>query len=244
MCQGEHAQCLKSPDLYFNRELSWLEFNDRVLREGLSDDVPLLGAGEVPGHRQLESGRVLPGAGGGVVAGPGRRRAPPRSLRHVASRPIDGHQPAGPPHGRRAGRGRPRGPAAIGRRRTRGRWSPASGRPSTASFLQVHFGKEILPVLTPLAVQEIDPPPRLPGLQWYVAAVAGAAAARRSGSSSRRSPPRLPRWIPLPSPRGTSLARLEDVVAANAAAIFPGEQVLATARLPHYPRRQRRRRSR
>ena len=33
---------LKSPELYINRELSWLEFNDRVLREGLSDDVPLL----------------------------------------------------------------------------------------------------------------------------------------------------------------------------------------------------------
>ena len=33
---------LKSPELYINRELSWLEFNDRVLREGLRDDVPLL----------------------------------------------------------------------------------------------------------------------------------------------------------------------------------------------------------
>ncbi len=33
---------LRSPELYINRELSWLEFNDRVLREGLSDDVPLL----------------------------------------------------------------------------------------------------------------------------------------------------------------------------------------------------------
>ena len=33
---------LDSPELYINRELSWLEFNDRVLREGLSQDVPLL----------------------------------------------------------------------------------------------------------------------------------------------------------------------------------------------------------
>ena len=28
--------------MYFNRELSWLEFNDRVLRQGLADDLPLL----------------------------------------------------------------------------------------------------------------------------------------------------------------------------------------------------------
>src|SRR5512137_988806 len=33
---------LKSPALYINRELSWLEFNHRVLQEGLSKDLPLL----------------------------------------------------------------------------------------------------------------------------------------------------------------------------------------------------------
>ena len=33
---------LKSPDLYLNRELSWLEFNHRVLQEGLDAELPLL----------------------------------------------------------------------------------------------------------------------------------------------------------------------------------------------------------
>ena len=33
---------LKSPNLYINRELSWLEFNHRVLQEGLDEDLPLL----------------------------------------------------------------------------------------------------------------------------------------------------------------------------------------------------------
>src|SRR5512138_2374131 len=33
---------LDAPELYINRELSWLEFNDRVLQEGLAEDVPLL----------------------------------------------------------------------------------------------------------------------------------------------------------------------------------------------------------
>ena len=33
---------LKSPHFYINRELSWLEFNHRVLQEGLDKDLPLL----------------------------------------------------------------------------------------------------------------------------------------------------------------------------------------------------------
>ena len=29
-------------NMFLNRELSWLEFNDRVLREGLCEKLPLL----------------------------------------------------------------------------------------------------------------------------------------------------------------------------------------------------------
>ncbi|NQT16859.1 MAG: hypothetical protein HQ582_29145, partial [Planctomycetes bacterium] len=32
----------QTPQRFINRELSWLEFNDRVLRQGLSEDVPLM----------------------------------------------------------------------------------------------------------------------------------------------------------------------------------------------------------
>ena len=33
---------LDSPDLYLNRELTWLEFNERVLHEAADERTPLL----------------------------------------------------------------------------------------------------------------------------------------------------------------------------------------------------------
>ena len=38
----DDKQDFKSPELIINRELSWLEFNDRVMQQGLSDEVPLM----------------------------------------------------------------------------------------------------------------------------------------------------------------------------------------------------------
>jgi polyphosphate kinase len=218
---------LRSPDLYFNRELSWLEFNDRVLREGLADDVPLLErvkflaivSSNLDEFFLVRVAGLLRARAAGVARRDPSGMSPAAQLTAVSARAHRMVQEQAEGVREALGRLAAEGLSVLG---------PQEWTAEHRQFLAAHFSKEILPVLTPLAVEEIDPPPRLAGLQWHVAAVlASAAAGERIVVTP--VPASLPRWISLPSPEGACLARLEDVVAANTATIFPGAEVLATA---------------
>ena len=118
-------------------------------------------------------------------------------------------------------------------------------------FLRAYFAREIQPILTPLAIEELTPGPLLPNLQLHVAALltcglrasgspcaaAGGRAATtgpRPASAAQRVvvvpvPSQLPRWVALPAEEGVHLAPVEDVIAASLGAMFPGCEVAATA---------------
>ena len=50
---------LKSPELFLNRELTWLAFNRRVLAEARDERNPLLERVKFLGHHGVESRRIL-----------------------------------------------------------------------------------------------------------------------------------------------------------------------------------------
>ena len=227
---------LKSPHLYINRELSWLEFNQRVLDEGLSEDPPL-----------LERLKFLAIVSSNLdefflvrVAGLMRRRAA-----KIRRRDVSGMTPAEQIE-------------AVSRRvhdmyvqlaegirdvleKLAGQglvvWPRKDWTVENERFLKSFFTREIMPILTPLAIEELDPRPLLPGLQMYVAAIIAPGAASsnvesREGSAEKivvvPIPMQLSRFIALPSEKNSHLAWLEDVIAANLSSLFPGCEVLAT----------------
>jgi polyphosphate kinase len=260
---------LKSPDLYINRELSWLEFNHRVLQEGLDEELPLLErlkflaivssnldefflvrvAGLI--RRQADKGRRRDAAG----------MTPAEQLTAISRRVhrmVEEH--------------------AVGVREVFARLAerglvvcePQQWSVEQRQLLQAYFAREIQPILTPLAVEELSPKPLLPNLQLHVAALVAGGANHDSplpsgeGPGVRASPElspvraiddasphpnplpkgegtepqrlvvvpvpsQLPRLVSLPTESGAYLARVEDVIAANLSALFPGCDVAATA---------------
>jgi polyphosphate kinase len=94
--------------------------------------------------------------------------------------------------------------------------------PPQQARLREYFESELFPLLTPnaLTVSPGHPFPHLPGLGLSVAAVLRDPSGRRMHFSHLRLPGNLPRFLPAGGP--TEFILLEHVIIANAAALFPG----------------------
>lgn len=221
---------LKNPELYINRELSWLEFNDRVLREGLNEELPLLERLKFLAivSSNLDEFFMIRVAGLMQAREAGVRR-----------RDVAGLTPAQQLEAICLRTHRMMAEQAAGIRRAVEELAGhgihvLEAKDWTAEqqkWLKSFFAKEVLPVLTPLAVEQLDPCPVLPGLQLHVGLVLKA----KKGDEEREAIAVLPvptvfsRFITVPAEGGLYLTRLEDVIAANAGEVFPGHEVLAAA---------------
>ncbi len=220
---------LKSPELYINRELSWLEFNQRVLEEGLDSELPLLERLKFLAivNSNLDEFFLV------RVAWLMQRRAKGKRRRDISGMtPAEQFKAVG----RRVQQMVDQQAAGVrdvfARLAEHGLkvWDRDQWTEEHCQFVRSYFTREIQPILTPLAIEELTPEPLLPNLQLHVAAL----LARKDNESDERVvvvpvPSQLPRWVTLPSETETHLARVEDVIAANIEAMFPGAEVLDTA---------------
>jgi polyphosphate kinase len=91
--------------------------------------------------------------------------------------------------------------------------------------LAVEFRDRIFPVLTPLAVDPAHPFPYISHLSLNLAVMVSDPAAGQMRFARVKVPPLLPRFIPLPG--GGRFIPLEEVIALHLDTLFPGMEVIS-----------------
>jgi polyphosphate kinase len=217
---------LKNPALYINRELSWLEFNERVLAQATD-----------PSHPLLERVKFLSIVGTNLdeffmIRVATTQKKLREGIEDVAPDGYNTEQ-------------------QLYAMRTRARkqiddqaacWDelrtllaaehirflePEAWTPQVREFLSSYFAREIYPVLTPLAFDPGHPFPLISSLSKNFAVV--VKHGNRTKFARVKVPDVLPRFVQLPEaltePGGQSFVFLEDVIHANMQELFPGTQV-------------------
>lgn len=232
---------LNHPTYYINRELSWLEFNYRVLAEALDTANPLLEKVKflsifssnldeffmirVSGlKRQLASGVIKPPPDGLTPAqqlGKIREHLLPM-LETVAQCWRDDLQP------KLFGEGIRVVPhSSLKKRQIR--------------MLRDHFEREVFPILTPLAFDPAHPFPHISNLSINLAVIVNDPGYGRR-FARLKVPHILPRLVRVPTEKDSDDTRslgldddgsvefvwLEELIAANLDLLFPGVEILDT----------------
>ncbi|WP_255526319.1 polyphosphate kinase 1 [Solirubrobacter deserti] len=218
------APDLKDPGLYFNRETSWMEFNDRVLQLAEDPSVPLLERLKflaivssnldeffmvrVAGlHDQIEAGIQKPLQDG---------RTPSETLDAIR-RLVREHtqrqsrclhrelRPALAEHGIRI----------VGYDEIQSR---------ERRTLDERFRRQIFPVLTPLAVGLGRPFPYISNLSLSLGVIVRDPVTEVETFARVKVPKEmLPRFVPVD---GRTFVTLEELIAENLDVLFPGMEIL------------------
>jgi polyphosphate kinase len=222
----------KEPELFINRELSWLEFDGRVLEEAIDPSTPLLDRLKfaiIVSTNLDEFFMVRVAALKHAIAEgdnePDLAGLRPRQQLHVISERA--HEmvdtlgktlteqilPALAEHGVRI----VPLPTLEDAQRT---------------FLARYFRNEVLPALTPLATDASRPFPRLANLSLNLAIL--LAPGEGEGEQQPRLalvqvPGGLRRLVRPVGAEGSTYVLLEEVIRAELAELFPGQRVLASA---------------
>src|SRR3977135_3614282 len=92
-------------------------------------------------------------------------------------------------------------------------------------FLAAEFRARIFPVLTPLAVDPAHPFPYISHLSLNLAVMVRDPVRYQMRFARVKVPPLLPRFIPLPD--GARFVPLEQVIAAHLEVLFPGMEIVS-----------------
>jgi polyphosphate kinase len=215
---------MSGPTRFFNRELSWLGFNWRVLEEAQNPRVPLLErvrflsisatnldefyTVRVAGLRELaRAGNTTPSPDGLTAA---------RQLTLIdaeARRLIDRQQAAWEAL---KGELAQKGIVILSRTEV-----PEADRP----FLEEFFLSRVFPILSPLAIDPAHPFPFIPNEGFALALALERVGERRSLRALLPVPSQIARFVALPTAGGQRFLPLEDLLLLHLDRLFPGYRV-------------------
>jgi polyphosphate kinase len=224
-------ESLYSPQYYFNRELSWLRFNERVLHEAFDPRNPLLERLKFMAIFSSNLDEYF------MVRISGLKQ---QVAAHVTQRTPDGMTPQeqiDAIHDELK-------PTVIRQhqyfsRELKPQLTQAGIRllnyedlsEQQVESLQTYFLEQIFPVLTPLAVDPGHPFPYISSLSLNLAVVVKDRENGEEHFARVKVPDQLPRFVALPIPKGESEALrwwgvpLEQVITQNLYKLFPGMEI-------------------
>jgi polyphosphate kinase len=221
----EASPDLRDPAYYINRELSWLEFNQRVLDQATSDYHPLLErvkflaivASNLDEFFMVRVATLLKKQRAGAEDLSADGLTPSEQLAAVRRRAAqlmddqaacwhESLRPALEHHGIRF-------------------LEPPEYTDSVRGYLTKYFRREIFPLLTPLAFDPGHPFPFISNRSRNFAIV--VRHQRRTKFARVKVPDGLPRFVPLPGATGSqTFVFLEDVIRLNLGDLFPGVELV------------------
>jgi len=212
-------------DRFLDRELSWLDFNRRVLELAEDESVPLLErvnflsifASNLDEFFMVRVASLKRRIATGIAVNSASGLDPRDVLSQISAKTKD-------LQARHAALFRDKlGPELALNGVQIEHWSALDQQERAG--LEQYFQEQVFPVLTPLAVDPAHPFPYISGLSLNLAVVLRNPTNRMEHFARVKVPPLLPRFVPVPGST-SRFVTLEDVMGAFLSELFPGMEVL------------------
>ncbi len=216
----------RQPERFLNRELSWLEFNARVLEEAQDEANPLLErlkfacivASNFDEFFMVRVAALKNALAEGDVGPDAAGLTPAQQLHCIAERShaiVDDLYAA--LHGGILPGLAERGPRLV---------TPADLPPPARAALARYHRDEVMPALTPLAIDASRPFPMLAGLSLNLAVLlAPAGGEGEERLAVVQVPGRLRRLVRPPESEESVYVLLVDIIRSELGTLFPGQEI-------------------